>query len=285
MEPKRLRIISWNVNGRNAWREQVRALRDRRPDVVALQELKDKDETRTGLKHELRQIGLGHAVDSFYSTRSRAHLPRYRRYGELIASRWPAVPLPPGEFDVPWPERVLSVVITSPWGPIEVHTAHIPCGASHEWIKIETLKGIFQRLACQPGRYRVLCGDFNTPQEESPSGQVLTWGQYRKQSSEIALHKGWGKRWDKGERDILEGLAGHDLADVYRRVHGYKDRRSAFSWCPRGKSHCRRFDHVFASGSLNAIECRYLHRLRDKGLSDHSAVEAVFKPTAKGLTK
>jgi endonuclease/exonuclease/phosphatase family metal-dependent hydrolase len=281
MEPKRLRIISWNVNGRNAWKEQVMALRRRRLDVVALQEVKDTDETRASLKHELKRIGLGHAVDSSYSTGSRAHLPRYRRYCELIASRWPAAPLPPGEFDVPWPERVLSVVITSLWGQIEVHTAHIPCGASHEWLKIDTLKGIFRRLACQLGRYRILCGDFNTPQEESLSGRVLTWGQYRRRNGEIALHKEWGKRWDKGKRDILEGLAGYDLADVYRRLHGYKDRRGAFSWCWRGKSPCRRFDHVFASGSLNAIECKYLHRLREKGLSDHSAIESAFEPTKK----
>jgi hypothetical protein len=26
----------------------------------------------------------------------------------------------------------------------------------------------------------------------------------------------------------------YDVADAYRRLHRYKDSRSAFSWCPRG---------------------------------------------------
>ncbi len=247
--------------------------------MVALREVTAK--TRTGLQDGLRRIGLKYTQDSFCLAPQDASLKGPRRYGEIIASRWPIVPLPPSDFDVDWPERVLSVVVETPWGEIEVHTAHIPCGASHEWKKIRTLEGIFNRLARGAKRHRILCGDFNTPQEESPDGQVLTWAQYRRRNGEIATHKGWGKRWDKGERDILQGLAGHDLPDVYRLLNGYKDRRAALSWCWRGKFPCRRFDHVFASGSLNAIECQYLHRLRENELSDHSAIEAVFEPTRK----
>ncbi|MGH8065722.1 MAG: hypothetical protein ACRERE_10925 [Candidatus Entotheonellia bacterium] len=40
----------------------------------------------------------------------------------------------------------------------------------------------------------------------------------------------------------------------------------------------RRFDHVFASTSLNPLSCTYLQKFRESGLSDHAALEAVFLP-------
>jgi endonuclease/exonuclease/phosphatase family metal-dependent hydrolase len=59
---------------------------------------------------------------------------------------------------------VLSALIASLWGAIEVHTTHLPNGANHGWIKVETFEGIYQRLA-RPGDHpRILCGDLNTPQ-------------------------------------------------------------------------------------------------------------------------
>jgi exonuclease III len=129
MKHKTLRLISWNVNSRSAQADQVKALASRRPDIVALQEVTAK--TRTGLQDGLRRIGLKYTQDSFCLAPQGVSLKGPRRYGEIIASRWPIIPLPPSDFD--WPERVLSVVVETPWREIEVHTAHIPCGASHEW--------------------------------------------------------------------------------------------------------------------------------------------------------
>jgi hypothetical protein len=40
-----------------------------------------------------------------------------------------------------------------------------------------------------------------------------------------------------------------------------------------------------ASSSLKAISCRHLHELRERGLSDHSAVEAVFSESCGGKEK
>jgi len=39
-----------------------------------------------------------------------------------------------------------------------------------------------------------------------------------------------------------------------------------------------RLDHVIASDSLRATACDYVHEWREAGLSDHSAIEAVFDP-------
>jgi exonuclease III len=74
----------------------------------------------------------------------------------------------------------------------------------------------------------------------------------------------------------LSRLAEWDLADVYRRLHGYGTQEA--SWIlRRGDAKIgRRFDHVFASSALRPKRCGYLHRLRDIGLSDHSAIEVEF---------
>jgi hypothetical protein len=123
-----------------------------------------------------------------------------RRYGLLIASRFPICPWEPGRFNVPWPERILSVDIET------------PCG--------------------------------------------------------------------------LQALAPYDLHDVYRRLHGYATQ--AYSWYPRrhdprrqAQMIGRRFDHGFASASLNAVSCTYLHAFRTSGLSDHAALEITFRPEAR----
>src|SRR5207244_3997502 len=131
-------------------------------------------------------------------------------------------------------------------------------------------------------RLRLLCGDFNTPQEERPNGEVVTWGQDIRSDGRAVLWKSWrggtGKRWDRAERNILEGLRDFDLRDIYRALNGY--RAEDFSWCDakRGRKKCRRYDHIFASLGLNSLECSYLHSFRGEGLSDHSPIQARFAP-------
>jgi exonuclease III len=264
-----MHLISWNVAGRRSTcSEQIDALERQKPDVVALQEVRKS--TLVKFQTGLPQIGLEHMKDSVYLASQYG-----RPYGQAIASRWPLEFLPPTDFDVPFPERMLSVILDSPWGPIELHTAHIPPGSSNGWIKIETFEGIFKRLACKSDIPRILCGDFNTPQAETPDGQIVTWGQTAKRH----VIKRGHKRWDAGERSVVQDLAEYDLPDVFRSLHGYQVQE--FSWCVYRKGRCvaqRRFDHIFASKSLNPVECKYLHPFRTKGLSDHSAIEARFRP-------
>ena len=77
---------------------------------------------------------------------------------------------------------------------------------------------------------------------------------------------------------MLTGLAEHDLHDVFRVVHGYA--RSAFSIVMRGTP--RRYDHVFASRSLNPTTAEYLHGLREAKLSDHAPLVVDFDPLQHG---
>jgi endonuclease/exonuclease/phosphatase family metal-dependent hydrolase len=261
-----LRILSWNVrNGGGRRRaQQLEVVFARDPAVVALQEVTAPSLEAFG--DAFAAAGM-HVVDSFRLAPHGVLLRGPRRYGQLIASRWPLQTLPPEEFPIPWPERVLSARVYSPWGQVELHTTHIPPGASNGWIKIETLEGIYDRLARPSAMPRILCGDFNTPKEELTDGTVVTWARPKR-----------GQRWEAGERNVVCGLAAHGLPDVFRGLHGYGT--SAASIVIRGRP--RRYDHVFASPELRPEQCTYLHEARDRGLSDHAPVEVVFSPRARG---
>jgi len=266
-----MRLITWNVAARwTALPDQVAAIAGRAPDVLAVQEVTAR--TLAAWREALPALGLGHIVSSFDLAPDPPLLVGARRYGEIIASRWPLAAMQPSVL-VPWPERLLSARIARPQGVFDLHTAHIPPGASQGWIKIETLEGIRALLTYAAAVPRVLCGDFNTPQRETPAGEVLTWAQRDRTGRLIASR---GAAWDAGERGALVGLADWDLPDVFRQLHGYGVQES--SWVSRawGGNAGRRFDHVFASAVLDAREARYLHEWRERGLSDHSALEVIF---------
>lgn len=210
----------------------------------------------------LIESGLGYVVDSF-STHPEIGVQGARRYGEVIASRWPLAALST-VFAVPWPERVLGASLASDRGQVEVYAAYIPCGASHGWTKVETLEGLYLGLAVHSSQPRILCGDFNTPKQEIADGTVVTWG-------------GREGRWDRAERDILLGLAAFDLVDTYRLVNGYSQQDFSWFWRGKGRAVGRRFDHIFAAQRLNPRECSYLHELRLQALSDHSPLGTMFE--------
>jgi len=286
MHSTSLRLISWNVAGRvGCVDEQVAAIADHSSDLVALQEVTLK--TLSRLLEGLWGSGLVYSTDSFSLARDTEILTGPRRYWQLIASRWPLAALPPVQFPVPWPERVLSVEVQSPWGPVEVHTTHIPPGVSNGWTKIEMLEGIHRRLARESEKHRILCGDFNAPQGETEDGYTITFGQEVLPDGSVVTEGSWedpvGRldtmaRWDSGERGVLHGLSQFDLTDVYRLVNGYEAQEYSWYWKGRGRSVGRRFDHVFASGRLRPRGCQYIHTVRKEGLSDHSAIEAESEP-------
>jgi exonuclease III len=276
-----MRVISWNVQGRvKALPEQLKALAERQPDLVALQEVRES--TVEPLSAGLQVMGLPFVTESVSFA-----LDQGRKYGLLIASRWPTTQLP--WMDMPYLERVLSVQIAGDWGALELHNAHVPNGENHGWIKVETFEGIYERLARLSALPRVLCGDFNSPQREDPDGHLVTWGQDLLADGRAVVWGTWedkagrvdtGMRWDRAERLVLTGLATYDLVDAYRSCNGYHVQGRSWWWTGQGKEIGRRFDHIFAARSLNAVECQYLDAFRVRGLSDHVPIEVRFEPTS-----
>ncbi len=266
-----MRLITWNVGRRVGHVGEIaRALLRRSPDVIALQEVTAPFAEK--LHNQLAPCGLDHQ----FSTGRRGVSPK-RAIGVMVASRWPLELVPCWNGTIPWPEKALSVVVRRPSRPFELTTVHIPNGSANEWTKIETLEGVFNALATRSRRSRILCGDFNTPRDELPNGQVVTWAQRIRTDGTARIvvprNASWdAARWDAGERNVLEGLAKHDLADVYE-LTGNPNRDGTY-FARSGKA--RRFDHVFASKSAHAVRCKHLQRWRLDGLSDHAAVEVEF---------
>jgi exonuclease III len=257
-----VKLLSWNVAGRVAVLDgQTRAVARREPDVVALQEVRPS--TAEPWRRALAEAGLPHALDS-------AAFRNGRRLFNLTASRFELTELP--AVPSPQPERTVSAVADVPGGLLEVHNAHVPPARGNGLTKVETCEALFDRLARPVDRHRVLCGDLNTPRYESDDGEIETFA---------VEHPLWEQGWDAAERALLLGLREFDLRDVFRLLNGF-DRRDV-SWVMHTRARRKaghRLDHVLASASLNPSSCDYLHEWRESGLSDHSAIEAIFEPAA-----
>ena len=269
-----MRVFSWNVANRVKKQPlQLEALLARNPDVIGLQEVTKK--TAQMWNEGLSQAGYSHILTTFETSPTPEDLVGPRRYGLLIASRWPLKVLDQQGLEMPWMERLLSVLVHSPGLDFEFHTSHIPPGASHDWLKIETFEGIYNYLAKHSEIHRILCGDFNSPKQELKDGRTVMWGQDLLGNGEITNND--EDRWQAGERSVIRGLAEYDLPDVYRELNGWEAEDYSFVVWRKGKIVSqRRFDHIFASRELNPVNCRYLHDVREIGLSDHSAIGVEF---------
>jgi endonuclease/exonuclease/phosphatase family metal-dependent hydrolase len=271
-----VKLISWNTAKRAGRAEQqAAALLEQHPDVVTLQEVNRR--SFPILVKSLGAGGLGHVMSA---VPMETEVSQSRAIGVMIASRFPLSPVSGGLALAKWPEKSVAAMVQSPLGPVEVNTVHVPPGASHGWEKIRVFEAIYAALAKKSVTHRVLCGDFNSPQAELETGEVICWGKRLTKRGHWVLQRsrkgGPAHEWERGEASVLVGLGEFDLNDVFRRVNGYHV--PAFSIAMKHGSTItrRRFDHILASGSLGAVSCKYLHDLREQGLSDHAPIEAVF---------
>ncbi len=255
-----MKLVSWNVAGRVVKLErQAAALERQQPDLVCLQEVRPS--TLQPWRAACAQMGLAHFAES-------SAVMGKRRLLCATASRWPLRAL--AAVGAPYPERVVSVVVETPAGELELHNTHVPPAPSNGLIKVETLEAIYFALARPSDRHRILCGDLNVPRLETEEGEVITFADN---------HPDQLQRWDRAERCLLTELVEWDLRDCFRRVHGYQ--RRDVSWVMNTRSARKaghRLDHILASDGLGLVDCDYHHEWRDAGLSDHSAMEAIFAP-------
>lgn len=261
-----MRILTWNVARRvSVLVEQATVIAERNPDVLALQEVTPR--TLPLWRGACATLGLTH-VRASLDDADPARQPAARRTtGVLIAARRPLAdseaPLP-----VPWAETALSAEATD--SRVEISCVHVP-NAANGRVKIETLAAIRNGLAGATARARVLCGDLNTPRRESPDGQVLSFGR----DSRGRLRPERGAEWDDAELGVVPGLSDLGYRDAFRFLHGYVAREPSWTWNRiAGHGGGWRLDHVFASAELRPLVCFYHHDWRDRGLSDHSALEA-----------
>jgi exonuclease III len=261
-------IVSWNVAGRvKRLQEQAEALLSLQADVLCLQEATPNTlPLWQSLLHEAGYLGIAHGEP-----------PSRGRSRPLIVMTASRVPLHAVMVDaLPWSERVVAVHLSD---GTEVLNVHSPISPKPDFAKVRTHEAVYRHLAEEPAGYaRILCGDLNTPRKEHPDGSVWTFArdQYGR------LRPDRRERWDEAELALIRGLEPYGFRDAYRLTHGYGVRELSWEW-PRWKGGYR-LDHLIVSGCVSVQDCRYEHRWRNDGLSDHSALIARLQVPSAGLS-
>jgi len=105
----KMKIISWNVAHLvRKQQRQMDALLLREPDIIGLQEVTRK--TISLWKEGFKREGYTHIISSFDLHGSNSELIGPRKYGILIASRWPMTPINQSSLKILWQERLVSLI-------------------------------------------------------------------------------------------------------------------------------------------------------------------------------
>jgi len=261
-------LVSWNLAGRvRSAPAQAAALAEQHADVLALQEVRVS--SLGSWRAALRAAGYEHVLSTLDDRDARVRMPTDRRLGVLVASREPVEPVaaPP---EVPWTERLLVARVRIEGQPAELYNLHSPISSKRDRVKVRTLEAVTAQLAEPSELPRVLCGDLNTPQYESREGEVSSFARTRSGR----LRPDYGERHDRAELGIVIGLTEHGYRDAFRALHGYLRRDRSWVY-PNGRMGYR-LDHILVRG-LEVAACDYRHDLRERRLSDHSAIWADLR--------
>jgi exodeoxyribonuclease-3 len=242
-----MRIATWNVNGIRARQaELVEWLRQDRPDVVCLQEL----------KAELAQIPEVCRLEDYwvYWHCLRGYSGVSLHVRKDLVEREPEYSHP--EFDME--SRIVQVDL----GNTVLASVYVPNGGKDFEAKLNFLTRLiaWTRQLHQDGRELVLCGDMNIAR------------------SEIDVHPKERKPRAIGqlpeERELFQELLGEHLVDVGRALDPANENLFTW-WAPwrnlRARNIGWRLDYVLASKAIaeQAASCVVL---KDVGTSDHAPV-------------
>jgi len=273
-----VRIVSWNVRHQGLetrLAEVVSCLVDSGAEIVALQEVATSlIDSTAGL---LSNYGYVSSVDSFGQTAS----GRWGRkpFASMVLSKWQATPASTDwHRDSPFPESFARAVVTSPSGPLDVMSVHVPNGASNGWKKVATFHTLAEELAVAPDIPQIVAGDFNEPKELRADGSIVTFSEV--DQGRNTEHRLWTDHdgetgdlyeWEEAVQAVLGDKPAHRLQDVHRLVHGCSSMPYTH---PELGGGMRWFDHILVSPELRVTRCGLYSEWREAGVSDHAAVWA-----------
>ena len=254
-----LKLISWNIAGRlSKLNQQIDYLNSGEFDIICLQEVISK--THSLITENLREYNTISALEL-------GRLPKIgkHKYNLLILSKAELHNNRPSHY-IKWSEKYLSGILKYDNQELEVTTMHVPPGSSNGIEKIISIEQFYKNIIHSKNMFKIVCGDWNTPRKEFKNKEVQTWMKTGRES----------KRWDDGERLLLQKLKHFGIYDSYRVLNGYS--KEEFSWYTnrKGLSKGRRYDHIHSSETLDVKKCYYDHTVRENKLSDHSAIISEF---------
>ena len=247
-----MKIATWNVNGIRARQAQVEEFIEKeQPDVLCLQEIKA---TIDQLPLWLCDIegywcywhgGKGYSGVGLHVRKS-------------AAPERPVFEHP--EFDYE------SRIVTARLPQLTVASVYVPNGGKDFPAKMRFLESLASLTDTYNASNRplVLCGDFNVARTDMDV--------HPKERKPNAI----GQRPD--EREVLERIIAHGLADVHRRLE--PDNPDLFTWWApwrnmRQRNIGWRLDLVLATAGIAATTVSCVVQ-REFGTSDHGPVIAVF---------
>lgn len=285
--------MSWNVQGAvppNGSKERIRNQIEFIDSAAGCSDVLMLNEVTTGLRilwrESLADLGYGEIVDTLdwahelgESTVPPHHELRHVN-GNLIAihetsdgtglqrqcpsirnGRWDNIGMK--DWSTNFPEKILNAELKLDGSTIDLWNIRTVPGSSYGEEKIKIFENTYNRIIKSEDRKRILAGDFNSPKAELPGGTVIPFGFDRNPPLR--------ERWIRAELNIHTGLEACGMVDVFRHIHGYGDidvEDTSFQ--------SKRFDHIFASKTLNPERCRYNHDGYD--CSDHAPIVAEFDP-------
>lgn len=155
------RLVSWNVHGfvdrrgRFSPEPALRVLEQLEPDLVALQEVEDRDWQQRPALQWLAERGGWHAYAGPTLARADAD------YGNAVLARSPAVRLERHDLTVPGtePRGLIDLEFDHGDGRLRLLATHLGLRRSERSQQIDRLLGVLGPAA--PGRIDVLAGDLN----------------------------------------------------------------------------------------------------------------------------
>lgn len=156
-----VRVMTWNIHngvglGRRRDLDRVAALVERHdPDILALQEVGSRTRMRApgGTFRTLAERLGPHATESRLVTAPDGD------YGHMLISRWPIVTSACHDISFPRrePRAVIAAVTRTPFGPLNVLSAHLGLSLRERHHQADLLTD----LAMKAGGPAVMLGDFN----------------------------------------------------------------------------------------------------------------------------
>jgi exodeoxyribonuclease III len=246
-----MKVVTWNVNGIRARKDQVLALlAEEAPDVVCLQETRASPE----------QVPEALAAAAGYHCHWHGH-KGYSGVGLLLKATRFADPPELQALSFDFETRIVAVAA----GSMVLASVYVPNGGKDFAAKMQflgELEAWVGRIRAE-GRTLVLCGDLNvalTDIDVHPIDRRRMVGQLPE------------------ERALISKLLGHGLVDVVRFVAPEDDRLFTW-WAPwrnmRQRNIGWRIDYVAAAKELVDASVTCVSR-REFGTSDHGPVVATL---------